>query len=71
MNALLVRFAIWLLRLSGESPAADRMVLLSSIEDIRDAELRLARVRARLERLDAEGDNIARERSRVEGTTDG
>lgn len=67
MKPLLVRFAIWLLRLSGESPAADRIILLASIDDIRDAELRLARVRARLERLDAMGDNMAREAEQQDG----
>lgn len=67
MKPLLVRLAIWLLRTAGESPSADRIVLISSIDDIRDAEARLARVRARLERLDALGDNIARERGDIDG----
>lgn len=59
MRPQLVRFAIWLLRVAGESPGADRIVLLENIEDIHRAQERLARVRGRLERLDAVGDNFA------------
>lgn len=71
MTSVLVRFAIWLLRVSGESPSADRIVLLTSINDIRDAEERLARVRARLEMLDAVGDNIARVTPPIRDSADG
>lgn len=67
MKSFLIRLAFWLLRISGESPAADRIVLLASIDDIRDAEVRLARVRARLERLDAMGDNMARQGEHIDG----
>lgn len=67
VNVLLVRLAVWFLRVAGESSSADRVVLMSSIEDIRDAEQRLARVRARLERLDALGANLAHERGDIDG----
>lgn len=61
MNVLLVRVAMWLLRVAGGSPAAERVVLLHSIRDIAEAEGRLARARLRLEALDARGANIARD----------
>lgn len=69
MSSLLVRLAIWLLRHGGEPAQAVRIeqrialraAVTDSIAAMRDSERFIAESRARLERLDAIGRNLARE----------
>lgn len=69
MKTVLVRLALSLLRLGGESTQAaqiehqlaTRAAVQSSIQDMREAERWTAEARARLERLDAQGNNMARD----------
>lgn len=75
MKSLMVRLGLWLLQISGEvekaalvaARLAAREEVRKSLSDMREAERWTGEARARLERLDALGDNLVRERDAPDG----